>query len=82
MAVISYTSLRQNLRGIMDAIVSDRITYEVVRKGQEPVVMLSKQDFDAMNETLYLLSSQENARRLHESVQQEEDGELTSMDDM
>ena len=82
MAVISYTSLRQNLRGIMDAIVSDRITYEVVRKGQEPVVMLSKQDFDAMNETLYLLSSQENAQRLHESIQQAEKGKLIPLDEL
>ena len=76
MTSISYSALRQNLRSVMDHINEDRSVYEVSRSGQEPVVMLSKQDYDSLQETLYLLSNKANADRLHESIQQAESGDL------
>lgn len=80
MTTISYSSLRQNLRSVMDNINSDRSVFEVARKGQETVVMMSKHDYDSLQETLYLLSSKANADRLHESLQQAEAGEFIHHD--
>lgn len=80
MTIISYSALRQNLRAVMDAIVEDRTTYEIIRTGQEPVVMLSKHDYDSMSETLYLLSGEVNAQRLHESQKQAAVGNLLHND--
>lgn len=76
MTTISYSALRQNLRSVMDTINTDRSVYEISRAGQETVVMMSKHDYDSLQETLYLLSSKANADRLHESIQQAKAGNL------
>ena len=73
---ISYTSLRQNLREVMDTIVSNSETYEITRTGQEPVIMLSKHDYVSMHETLYLLSNKANSERLAESIEQASNGDI------
>ena len=38
--------------------------------------MLAREDFDSMQETMYLLSSRNNANRLMESIAQYETGSL------
>ena len=40
----------------------------ITRKNERPVVMLSLDDFEAMQETAYLLRSPKNARRLLGSI--------------
>lgn len=72
--------MRQNLRSVMDNINADRSVFEVARRGQETVVMMSKHDYDSLQETLYLLSSKANADRLHESLKQAERGEFVHHD--
>lgn len=76
MQSISYTSLRQNLSSIMDTIADNRETVHITRKGHDSMVMMSEADFSALQETLYLLSSSNNAARLSESFKQAEDGDF------
>ena len=47
----------------------------VTRKSSEAVVIMSLEDFEALEETAYLLRSPQNARRLIESVAQLESGQ-------
>jgi antitoxin YefM len=42
----------------------------ITRQSGESVVMVSLEDFNAMQETLYLLSSSKNAQRLARSIAQ------------
>ena len=46
----------------------------ITRKRESPVVMISLEDFQAMEETAYLLRSPANARRLLESIAELESG--------
>lgn len=46
----------------------------VTRSNQEDVVMMSKADYDGMQETLYLLSSSKNAKRLYKGLKEYEQG--------
>ena len=82
MTKISYTALRYNLKEVMDAVVANRMTYEITQPDQEPVIMVSKSDFDAINETLYLLSTPENRAQLYESVAQAKQGQLTDIESL
>lgn len=74
MEVISFTDARANLKRLMDRVIGDRTHVVVTRQKAEPVVMVSLQDWNAMEETMHLLSNPHNAERLRESIEQLEDG--------
>ncbi len=61
---VSYTELRKNLASVMDRANDDRDAILITRRGAEPVIMLAKSEYDAMNETTYLMSSPANAEQL------------------
>jgi antitoxin YefM len=68
MKVLSYTRVRQNLAEVMDEVVASRAPTTVTRQGAAPVVMISADEYEAMAETLHLLSSPRNAARLMGSI--------------
>ena len=70
MDVISYSDTRANLKEVMDRVVEDRAPVVITRQKAEAVIMVSLADWNAMEETLHLLSSPVNARRLREAIAQ------------
>lgn len=70
MDVLSYSDTRANLKEVMDRVVADRAPVVVTRKRGESVVMVSLADWNAMEETLHLMSSPANAQRLRESIRE------------
>ncbi len=68
MDVISFSDTRANLKSVMDRVVADHAPIVVARQKAEAVVLVSLADWNAMEETAYLLSSPANARRLAESI--------------
>jgi len=70
MDVLTYSDTRANLKNVMDRVVADRAPVVVTRKRGESVVMVSLADWNAMEETLHLMSSPANAARLAEAIQQ------------
>jgi antitoxin YefM len=74
MDVMTYSEARANLKGVMDRVVSDRTQVVVTRQKSEAVVMMSLADWNAVEETLHLLSTPSNASRLRGSIEQLEAG--------
>jgi len=74
MDTISYTSARANLASTMEKVCEDHAPIIITRKNENPVVMMSLEDYQAMEETTYLLRSPVNARRLLESIAELEEG--------
>ena len=70
MNTITYTSARSNLAQTMDKVCDDHTPVIITRKAAKPVVMMSLDDYEALEETAYLLRSPKNARRLLESIVQ------------
>ena len=70
MDVISYSDTRAHLKEVMDRVVADRAPIVISRQKAESVVMISLADWNAMEETLHLLSSEENVRRLKAGISQ------------
>jgi len=80
MKAIPYTRLRANLASEMDRVCDDHAPIIVTRKTSSSVVMISLDDYEALEETSYLLRSPRNARRLLESIEQLEAGRGTARD--
>ena len=70
MNTITYTSARSNLAQTMDKVCDDHAPVIITRKAAKPVVMMSLDDYEALEETAYLLRSPKNACRLLESIVQ------------
>lgn len=75
MDAITYSAARANLASTMDRVCEDHEPLIITRSGQQSVVMLSLEDFKALEETAYLLRSPANARRLLSAIHQLESGE-------
>ena len=74
MDAISYTTARANLASTMEKVCNDHSPVIITRKSEAPVVMISLEDYEAMQETTYLLRSPANAKRLLESMAELETG--------
>lgn len=70
MDVLTYSETRARLKDVMDRVVADRSAVVITRQKAEAVVMVSLSDWNAMEETLHLLSSPTNAERLRASIRQ------------
>jgi antitoxin YefM len=71
---ITASEARKKLFPLIEQVNNDRIPVEITsRRGD--AVLLSRQDFDALEETAHLLRSPANARRLLESLAQSQGGE-------
>ncbi len=70
METVNYSQARQNLKGIMDRVCDSSKPLLITRRNREPVVMMSMQDYRSTEETLYLLRSPENAKRLLEGMKE------------
>lgn len=70
----TYTAVRQNLAKTMEKVCNDHCPVIVTRKKSGSVVIMSLEDYEALEETAYLLRSPKNARRLIASIAQLEDG--------
>ena len=75
MRTISYTTARTNLAKTMEQVCEDHAPVIITRNKAQSVVMISLEDYEALQETAYLLRPPKNMRRLLESVTElEQDG--------
>lgn len=77
MEALTYTAIRSNLAKTMEKVCDDHVPVIITRKNKQSVVLMSLEDYQAMEETAYLLRSPKNARRLLESVEELECGKGT-----
>jgi antitoxin YefM len=80
MNAITYTVARANLATSMDRVCNDHEPLIITRKGDQAVVMLSLEDYEALEETAYLLRSPQNAKRLMAATSQLTAGKGTERD--
>ena len=76
MSHVTFTDLRNNLATHLDKVETDRAELIVTRQNHEPVVIVPLSEWEGMKETLHLLSTPINARRLRESIADANAGKL------
>ena len=60
----TYSNARQSLRALCDQVISTREPVFISRRGAETVALISADELSSIMETVHLLRSPENARRL------------------
>lgn len=70
MEAITYSYARKHLAKVMNKVGSERSQVLITRRTGKPVVMISLQDFNALEETTYLMRGPKSAKKLIESIEQ------------
>ena len=70
MEALTYSYTRTHLAQVMRSVNEDRAPVLVTTQRGKPVVIMSLDDYNALEETAYLLRSPKGAKRLMESVEQ------------
>ena len=68
MDVVNYTDFRKNLAKYIDKVDTDKSPILITRQNAKPTVLMSLEEFNSYEETLHLLSSPTNAKRLRRSI--------------
>jgi antitoxin YefM len=61
---LDYAEALARFDEVLDSVVDDREEVVITRAGHTPVVMVALDDYEALQETVHLLRSPANARRL------------------
>jgi len=77
---VNYSSFRQELATWLDRVTEDHVPAKVTRQSNEACVVMSESDYSALMETLYLLSSPKNAKRLNQAIKDYNDGKTITPD--
>ena len=75
MIAANYTEFRTGLKNYLDSVENDNETLIIKRGSGKGTVMISLEEYNSIMETLHLLSSKKNARRLFESIEQMKSGQ-------
>ena len=71
---ISYSEARKNLATLMDSVCDDSDVVIITRRKARPVVLMSLDEYNSIQETAHLLRSPANAERLLESIAEMQQG--------
>ncbi len=74
MKTVNYTEARNGLARLMKEAEEDRDVIAITRNGHASVVMMVQEEYDAMLETLHLLSTPANATRIQQGLADYEAG--------
>jgi len=70
MKTVNYSEARQNFASVMNETIDDRAPILITRQKGTPCVLMSLDEYEALEETAYLLRSPANARHLMDSIAQ------------
>jgi antitoxin YefM len=74
MQITTYTAFRQQLKSYLDKVRSSHSPLYVTSANGEDIVVISKSDYESMEETFYLLKSPANSVRLLKGIEEYEKG--------
>lgn len=77
MDTMSYTAFRNELAKVLDKVNDDHKPVLITRQNGKPAVVISLEDFQAYEETAYLMASPKNAQRLNDAINQVSAGTAT-----
>lgn len=80
MTTLSLADARANLSKLVESAVTTHERFEVTRNGDRAVVLLSAEDYDALLETVDVLSRAEEVQALREGLEDLEAGRTSTLE--
>ena len=80
MDTIQFSAARQSLAKLLDRVVADKTPVEISRRDKPSVIVVDKDEYEGMMETIHLLSSPRNAERLMLGIAALEAGDGVSLE--
>ncbi|ARU56760.1 MAG: type II toxin-antitoxin system prevent-host-death family antitoxin [Pseudomonadales bacterium] len=78
MDTLSYSAFRSHLASTLDKVNDDHKPILITRQNGKPAVVMSLEDFQAYEETAYLMASPKNAERLNKAIAEIEAGRVVN----
>jgi len=76
MQVLNYSTFRARLKENLDLVTDENEVVIVNRTKGANVVVISLKEYNAIQETLFLLSSENNRKRLFDAIEDEKKGQF------
>ena len=74
MIAANYTEFRTGLKNYLDNVENNNETLIIKRGSGKGTVLISLDEYNSIMETLHILSSKKNVKRLFESIEQMKSG--------
>lgn len=68
MKVLTISDVRKNFAAVVDSVIDDCEECVIPRNGGKAVVMVSLDEWNSMKETLHVMGTRDNTRRLLDSM--------------
>lgn len=68
MRTVMFSTARNELASLLDEVAQDRVAVEIVRRDKPSAILIDKDEYEGMLETLHVLSTPANAARLMEAI--------------
>ncbi|GAB3904105.1 type II toxin-antitoxin system prevent-host-death family antitoxin [Larkinella knui] len=76
MQVVNYTEFRRSMKAKLDQVSDDGDTVIINRSENKNVVLISLREYNSLKETLHLLSSEKNRKRLVDAIERTNRGDF------
>jgi antitoxin YefM len=76
MRILTYTEVRNNLKSVLDSTIDNAEITVIHRRDGEDAILMGRDYYNSLQETLYLLSNPANARALFKAIEQDKAGLL------
>lgn len=80
MQTIMFSKARGELAALLDQVARDRTSVEIVRRDKPSAILMDKNEYEGIMETIHLLSSPANALRLLKAKEDIEAGNVVVRD--
>lgn len=80
MRTVKFSSFRANAKSFFDKVFNDHEPMQISRSGGKDMVVMSLEDYESIEETMYLMQSPKNAEHLKRSLTQLKEGLTTKID--
>ncbi|WHA41796.1 type II toxin-antitoxin system Phd/YefM family antitoxin [Agrobacterium larrymoorei] len=80
MRTVMFSTARSELSTLLDEVSHDRVAVEIVRRDKPSAILIDKNEYEGLMETLHLYSSPANIGRLMEAMDELEKGDYQQSD--
>lgn len=76
MTVVNFSEFRNNLKSNLDSVSDDKDVVVISRSKDKNIVLIALSEYNSMIETIHLMQSENNRKRIDEALQEMAEGKF------